>query len=97
MSETSANRKVASIPGARDAAFGASTSEPAKKFRDLLRDAEAVSPVRPDEPDNSNQNDRPNHLIEFMEVLAQVIPVLPSFHPKVSQSQTPRERPHERV
>src|SRR5258705_10606158 len=56
-----------------------------------------MPPMRPDEPDNPDQDDRPYRLIELVEIFAQVVPVLTSFHPEISQSQTPWERPNEGV
>jgi len=40
-------------------------------------------PTCPDEPDNSNQNDRPNYLVELVEVFSKIVPVLAGFHSQV--------------
>src|ERR1017187_1328372 len=63
----------------------------------LLRGAQAILPVRPEEPDNRAQQQDHYHPGELMEVLAQRTPVLAEFHAEVSQHETPGPRPEESI
>src|SRR5208282_5069485 len=63
----------------------------------LLRGAQAILPVRPEEPDDPAQQHDSDDRVELMEVLAERAPVLAEFHAEVSQRETPGPRPEESI
>src|SRR5215472_7149750 len=58
---------------------------------------EPVLPMAPDKPDDSENDDRSNHGVEFVEVLAQFAPVLTQLHPEPRQTEAPRPGTEEGV
>src|ERR1035441_4725193 len=63
----------------------------------LLRGAQPILPVRPEEPDDPAQQQNSDDGVELMEVLAERAPVLAEFHAKVGQHETPGPRSEESI
>src|SRR5437588_121971 len=60
----------------------------------LARHSHSMLPALPHKTDHSNPNDRANHLIELVKILAEVLPILPRFHSQIRQPEAPWKRSH---
>src|SRR5450755_3741562 len=63
----------------------------------LFCDSHAVLPMRPREPNNADNKYDENYGIEFMEILAELAPVLAQLHTEVCQGKAPGPRSQKSV